>query len=95
MVDVVLGKAEVLCGPEAASMHTKCIDKTQELIPETPYFPAEKIVRTEERAYCIGLADVINRCYDEWKLPGELGVPGFMEPKKAKVGKEYTHFAGV
>jgi len=95
MVDVVLGKAEVVCGPEAASEHTKCVDKTEELIPETPYFPADKIVRTEERAYCIGLADVLKRCYDEWKLPSELGIPGFEGTKKAKVGKDYTHFAGV
>ncbi len=72
-VNIALGNASVVCGPEAASIHTKCIDAITENIPVTPVFPENVTVRCEDRVYVEGLADVLHKCYEQWKLPTELG----------------------
>ena len=94
MIATMQEKTPVLCGPEAASEHTKCINKIEELIPETPFFPAEKIKEDGELVYCEGLDAVLGRCYAEEKLPSELGVPGFGPAREGALG-DYRHFAGV
>lgn len=90
--DIAEGKGQVVCGPEAAGIHTKCVNAITELIPETPVFPADITVDDTEgnRVYVKGLADVLHKCYDEWKLPSELGT-GWGEPKSIDM-TGYNHF---
>lgn len=95
MVDAILTGKPIPCGPEAASEHTKCVNRVSELIPETPLFPEERMIRTDTRAYCKGLNEVLGRCYDEWRLPGELGIAGFGPAKKGGMAANYIHFSGI
>lgn len=90
-VDIALGKQNVICGPEAASIHTKTIDAITEFRPDTPVFPEELTVRTEERVYVKGLADVLHECYENWKLPSEIGAP-FATEKTAVDMTAYDSF---
>ncbi len=94
MINAVRDGGQVLCGPEAACEHTKCVNRIAELIPETPVFPESQIVRKTENVYCKGLAKVFSVCYDEWKLPCETDFPGFKQAVKGTIGKDYRHFAG-
>lgn len=93
MADVVLGKAAVICGIEAASQHTKCMNITEELISETPTFPAQMIRRDEERElnYVEGLAAALALAYDSWRLPSELKLEGFRAAKRGDM-TNYEHF---
>ena len=72
------------CGLEAAATHTKCINSVQKSVPDAAEFPEDLICRDANRkiTWVKGLADVLNKCYDEWKLPGEL------ETLWASCGKE-------
>lgn len=99
MFDVIRGKKQVVCGLETASAHTKCINAIAEMIPVTPVFPEELVVtdEVEKMVYVKGLADVLNDCYEQWKLPGEYGTSWARElytPEKTKDLKGYNHFAG-
>lgn len=75
-LEIAMGHEQVLCGPEAASIHTKCINAITQMIPETPVFPEEVTVHDTENQmlYVTGLADVLQECYRTYKLPSELGV---------------------
>ncbi len=88
--NIVLGKAQVVCGPEAASAHTKCVNAITEAIPETPVFPEEYVVYDEEnpRKYCKGLAEILHQVYETGKLPSELGAPW----AKAAVTKDVSNY---
>ena len=92
--EVKLGRKQVICGPEAAMEHTKCVNLTAELIPEAPYFPKDRIVFNGSMYYCQGLAQMLNRCYEEWKMPGEYNTPGFAPAQKGSL-KGYRHFRGL
>lgn len=84
----VKGKAEILCPPEAALSHTLCIKGMQDSQPQIVNFPEEMVKWTEDLkggqsgTYAEGLDEVIERCYENWALPSELGV------KWAHPGKE-------
>lgn len=75
ILDAIQNGSELPCGLEAASVHTKCINSIQESVPDAVAFPNDLICRDESRkiTWVKGLADVLNRCYDEWKMPCELG----------------------
>lgn len=95
-VSVVQGKQQVVCGAEAACEHTKCVNKTEELIPETPFFPQSEIVFDEkiQMYYVRDLDRTFGRCYDEWRLPCELETGGFLPAQKGSL-RGYRHFSGV
>ncbi len=66
------------CGIEAASSHTACVLAAQESTAVTN-FPAS-LVHTSPRGdsalvHVDGLADVLQRCYDQMALPTEIGTP--------------------
>ena len=93
MVDLIRGEGELLCGIEAAAEHTKCINLSEELIPNTPSFPDVWIKRDESNrmTYVADLDQMLGRAYDEWKWPGERGIEGF-EPAKRGDLLDYDHF---
>lgn len=79
MRDVIWGDADVVCGIEAASEHTRVMNAVERIQPDSVVFPAERVARDElqQQNYVPGLADVMARAYDEWRLPCELAVEGF------------------
>lgn len=64
------------CGLETASAQTLCIHGVHESVPSPVPFPEEIInYDTNDRIVWVSeLTDVLRQCYDEWKLPHELGV---------------------
>ncbi len=92
-VDIAQGKQNVVCGPEAAGIHTKCVNAITECIPVTPVFPEDITVRSETRVSVTGLADVLHECYETWKLPSELGVE-WAQPAAEIDLTNYDHFDG-
>lgn len=84
IMDAIQNGTYIPCGLEAASVHTKCINSVQESVPDAAEFPGDLICRDEDLkiTWVKGLADVLNKCYDEWKMPGEL------EATWASCGKE-------
>ena len=92
-VEMILGQCEPICGPEAASTHTKCINRIEELIPDTPHFPEDRVHYDEPTRiyYCEGLATLLSRCYEEWKLPSEAEPGSFFHAQKGIIG-DYDHF---
>lgn len=98
---VARGEEPVLCGLEAASEHTRCINRIEELIPESPRLQNVKTIETQDAAgqtmvwtYAEGLATVLNRCYGEGLLPCETGAMGFAPAREGDM-THYDHFSGV
>jgi predicted dehydrogenase len=74
------GAAPLACGIEAALGQTRAIDAMHRSCTEIAEFPADlRRVTTDEKGdtltYVDGLIDTLLKCYDESKLPHELGVP--------------------
>lgn len=75
-IDAIKGLRPVVCGIEAASSHTLCINGMHQSVSQIPHFP-ENLIRYDENSeitWVEGLSDVIKTCYREWKLPHEIGV---------------------
>jgi predicted dehydrogenase len=66
------------CGIEAAASHTQCVWAAQQSMPEITPFPQDQVRISGEpgrrKTTVEGLTDTLVRCYDEWKLPSEIGV---------------------
>ncbi|MFQ5808691.1 MAG: Gfo/Idh/MocA family protein [Armatimonadota bacterium] len=76
----------IACPPEAASSQTLCMNGIQESMPEIVEFP-EAAINTkgppdDRLTWVTGLGEVLQECYEQWKLPSELGV------EWAKAGEE-------
>ena len=83
------GGARPLCGLEAASSQTLCMNGIQDSMPDVHDFPAE-LVRTVEgpgarrlavetpgarRLVVEGLDEALAGCYESGRLPSEIGLP--------------------
>jgi predicted dehydrogenase len=71
--------AAPVCGLEAALSQTLALDGIQDAMPDIAEFPA-RLVRTEptpagDRLWVEGLDEILFRCYEEGRLPSELGAP--------------------
>jgi hypothetical protein len=71
--------AAPVCGLEAAMSQTLALDGLQDAAPDIAEFPA-RLVRTEPtpaggRLWVEGLDKILFRCYEEGRLPSELGAP--------------------
>jgi hypothetical protein len=80
----------VVCGLEAASAQTACMWGAQQSVSDIPQFP-DSLVHVEgepgsRKTWVAGLDADLNRCYDLWRLPAELGASW------AKQGKEVDTF---
>ena len=80
--DAVAGNRDIVCGPEAAGMHTLCINGMQESMPDICEWPAELITignrdkeHSEQYRQVTGLQQVLQECYDRNLLPAECGTP--------------------
>jgi len=87
-IDAVKGKADILCGPEAALSHTRCIGAMHASVPEIVQFPEqmikwdEKMFKNESGFYVEELQQVLKDCYEKRVMPSKLGIswakPGMM-----------------
>jgi predicted dehydrogenase len=82
-------EARPLCGLEAASSQTLCMNGIQDSMPEVRDFPAERVRVVDgpgaqglaattpgggRRRVVEGLDEAMAACYEAWKLPSEMGV---------------------
>lgn len=85
-----------VCGIEAASAQTLCINGMQDSAPIVP-FPAELISVQGEGADRVtavnGLAAVLTRAYEEGRLPAELGVPWAVPGREVDL-RQYEYYPG-
>lgn len=76
-LDCIQGHASPLCGIEAATPHTQCVWAAQRSMPLIADFPHSSIRVTgpigKQSTTVAGLGDALRQCYDQWKLPSELG----------------------
>ncbi|HJC22215.1 MAG TPA: Gfo/Idh/MocA family oxidoreductase [Candidatus Eisenbergiella merdavium] len=73
MASAIRENLPIPCVPETTLPHLKCILALADSFPETPAFPEKYISYSEKtRQYtCKGLAQTLDECWREWKLPGE------------------------
>lgn len=67
----------VACGIEAAAAHTACVFAAQHSAEISPFPPALVHVEGEpgkRKTWVAGLDDAFIRCYEELRLPAELGI---------------------
>ena len=81
----------VICGPEAASAQTLCVNGLHESAGASKTFPADLVCTDPRRRSVRGLADVLLRCYETGRLPSELGV-GWAEKGQPFSLEGYGHF---
>lgn len=87
--------SRIICGLEAASAHTVCINCTQESVPEPLKFPKE-IIRTDEAGgitWVNGLAEAMGGCYENWTMLHETGLPWTHVGREISAMK-YEYFEG-
>jgi predicted dehydrogenase len=69
----------VACGLEAAAAQTACMFAAQQSMPGMIEFPREMVAIEGEpgsrRTSVTGLEAALDRCFDEYKMPSELGFP--------------------
>lgn len=94
-VEAIRGDSKIICGLEAASSHTICINAAQESMPKIIDFPTSFIRRNEEReiTWVEGLKETFRTCFVQGKLPSELDAPWAKSAKKINVEK-YNFFRG-
>lgn len=71
------GGRPMACPPEAASSQTLCMNGIQESVPDIVEFPGPLINKDEQDGdrltWVTGLRETLEECYNESKLPSELG----------------------
>jgi hypothetical protein len=84
----------VPCGIEAAMPHLFTVNFLGDHVPVRS-FPKESVVAdsAHERTYMPGLAEALVRCYEEEKLPHELGCK-WAVPSSPIETAGYTKFTG-
>ena len=75
---------QIPCTLETASAQSLCISGVQESVPSPIPFPKDitHYNQTEKIVWVDGLSTLLKQCYNEWKMPNELGV------KWASCGRE-------
>lgn len=95
-IDQVQGNKNVSCSPEAAYSHIICINGMQESMPEITTFPQDTIrkgvtLTGDEMIYVEGLMNDLKNCYEQWKLPSELGIDWAKPGKKINL-TNYSYY---
>jgi predicted dehydrogenase len=77
------------CGLEAASAQTYCMFAAQQSTPNIHDFPDNMIVVEDEpnhrRTYVAGLEKMLDRCFEKFQLPSDLGMKWAKPAKKITV----------
>ncbi len=91
--DAIRSGALLPCGIETALPQTLCMNGAQESSAVADFPPELVCVRCgdEPRAWVDGLRGVLEGCYEEWKLPSELGVPWAHQGRPVALSG-YSHY---
>ncbi len=89
--DAVRGGEAIPCGLPAARCHTLCVNGMQEAVPAPGRFPATLVRREEDLVWVDGLSEQLRRCYQEGRLPGEMGIGWARGPQRIDL-EGYTRF---
>jgi hypothetical protein len=83
-----------VCGLEAASSQTLCVNGMQESMPEIRDFPGglRHVLEEKEsrRIWVEGLDDALADCYAANALPSELGISWSAKGRLVKLGTQYS-----
>lgn len=82
MADAVTDNAPLSCVPETVMPHLRCINALAESFPKTPVIPeAYTCYDPKDRQYVVkGLDEVLEKCWQNGKLPYEEQIPWAIEP---------------
>jgi predicted dehydrogenase len=89
IMDAINNRAKILCGPEAAMPHAMCIAGISKAVPDIAVFD-KNISKCDGKGdesitYVKGLYEDMKVCYDNWKLPSEMGMPWSRPAKSIKI----------
>jgi predicted dehydrogenase len=91
-------QAKPVCGLDAATSQTLCIDGAQESMPEIASFPDDLLMREDKsglsRTWVKGLDEILRECFEKNCLPSELGVTWSHKGKKIGLDPDYE-FSGA
>lgn len=88
----ILGKNPAYCGLDTIVPHLACFDALSDFVPVWN-FPQELVVDTGEQRYVKGLHWDLWRCFEEGKLPSQMGFV-WAQPEVAVDLTSYTAFQG-
>jgi len=78
-MDAIRKGTAPVCGIEAAAAHTQCVWAAQQSTPEIGSFPQSLVKISGDdgnrRTSVQGLGEILEHCYEQWRLPSELGLP--------------------
>jgi predicted dehydrogenase len=84
----------VACGLEAAAAHTACMFAAQESMPAITDFPRDLINVTGQpgmrKTSVSGLETALDQCFEQFKLPSQLGFPWSCAGKSIPVVGNFT-----
>ena len=93
-----LGEGGVVCGPEAAMMHTLCMNGAQESVPSVGDFPWRDVYKAgvpgSQIRVMTGLAEQMEGAYDANLLPGEYQPMPWTQVGRKVSLKDYKSFNG-
>lgn len=96
-IKAIRGAGPVVCGLEAASAQNLALNGAQDSMPDIVEFPRDIVKQTGEEGkrvtYAEGLDEVMKRCFEEEKLPSELGV-AWARPGREVDLANYRQFPG-
>ena len=73
----------VVCGLEAARSQVVCVSELQDAWPDIAVFPPQLVRRSgptdQQLIWVEGLSQMLHSCYEQFALPGELGVNWVLE----------------
>ena len=85
---------EPVCGIEAASAQTLCVNAMHDSVPDIVPFPRDLVMTRDDEQVCVpGLDDALLNCYERWSLPYETGVAWARAGRSITVAG-YTGFPG-
>ena len=93
-----LGEGGIVCGPEAAMMHTLCMNGAQESVPSVGEFPWRDVYKAgapgSQIRVMTGLAEQMEGAYDANLLPGEYQPMPWTQVGRKVSLKDYKSFNG-
>lgn len=77
-LDDIRNSTPTVCGIEAATAHTQCVWAAQQSQRQIASFPRDRVrvggTAGKGKTWVEGLGEIFVDCYEQWKLPSEMGV---------------------
>ncbi len=93
-IEAVRSGRQIPCGVETAMAHTLCINGVHESMPQVCEFPESMVKLNGEKdiVWVEGLAETLEKCYDEWSTPAASGADWAVPGKTVNI--QSYHFFG-